>query len=99
MCACTESDVKESATRLHSKRRINFTLGLKVRQCALLSALLTHSAIGSYTNDPRQMLFRLHAPFPVSYTVERTVQDTENVYVGLSPDTESAILEKHSQGL
>jgi hypothetical protein len=73
MCACTESDVRESATRLHSKRLINFTLGLKVRQCTLLSALLTHSAIGSYTSDPRQMLFRLHAPFPVSSTVERTV--------------------------
>jgi hypothetical protein len=73
MCACTESDVRESATRLHSRRPINFTLGLKVRQCALLSALLTHSAIGSYSSDPRQMLFRLHAPFPVSSTVERTV--------------------------
>jgi hypothetical protein len=73
MCACTESDVRESATRLHSKRLINFTLDLKVRQCALLSALLTHSAIGSYTSDPRQMLFRIHAPFPVSSTVERTV--------------------------
>jgi hypothetical protein len=73
MCACTESDVRESATRLQSKRLINFTLGLKVRQCALLSTLLTHSAIGSYTSDPWQMLFRLHAHFPVSSTVERTV--------------------------
>jgi hypothetical protein len=26
MCACTESDVRESATRLHSKRLIRFTL-------------------------------------------------------------------------
>jgi hypothetical protein len=26
MCACTESDVRESATRLHSKRSIRFTL-------------------------------------------------------------------------
>jgi hypothetical protein len=75
MCACTESDVRESATRLQSKRLINFTLGLKVRQCALLSGLLTHSAIGSYTSGPRQMLLRLHAPFPVSSTVERTVYE------------------------
>jgi hypothetical protein len=77
MCACTESDVRESATRLHSKYPINFTLGLKVRQCALWAALLTYSAIGSYTSDPRQMLFRLHAPFPVSSTVERTVLGEE----------------------
>jgi hypothetical protein len=73
MCACTESYVRESATRLHSNRPICFTLGLKVRQCALLSALLTRSAIGSYSSDPREKLFWLHAPCPVSSLVERTV--------------------------
>jgi hypothetical protein len=35
MCACTESDVRESATRLHSKRPIRFTLA---RAHAFISA-------------------------------------------------------------
>jgi hypothetical protein len=35
MCACTESDVRESATRLHLKRPIRFTLA---RALAVISA-------------------------------------------------------------